>query len=189
MARQKLIDEQNLMKATEELLLEKGYEGFHFKALSEKLGTARSTIYEYYSNKDELITAYMKNLMGLIIGNCMELTKLDSPIDQLKGLLKVFITYSHIHRLTQMISQLKSANSANIQKQIEELDKDHRKLYAIIAEMIEKGQTECLIRLDIPPQVIASIFFNSIQIPKFLDIEPKDWSDKLFSIIFNGIKA
>lgn len=188
MARQRMIDEQNLMNATEELLLEKGYEGFHFKALSEKLGTARSTIYEYYSNKDELIIAYMKDLMEEVIEKCEELTIIDSPIEQLKGLLRVFISYSHIHRLTQMISQLKAAKSDKIQGQIVVLDKDHRKLYAIISKMIENAQREKVIRKDFPAQVIASIFFNSIQIPKFLDIDLEGWSDQLFSVIFDGIK-
>jgi AcrR family transcriptional regulator len=189
MARRRVIDKVNLMKATEELLLERGYEGFHFKALSEKLGTARSTIYEYYSNKDELIIAYMKNLMEKIIGRCMELINLESPIEQLKGLLRVFITYSHIHRLTEMITQLKFAKSTNIQEHIALLDQDHRKLYSIISKMIENAQTEKMVRKDLSTQVIASIFFNSIQIPKFIEIEPEDWSEKLFSIIFDGIKA
>ena len=56
MARQKKMDEAAMLRETEKLLLERGYEGFSFKALSANLDIARSTIYEYYSHKDDLIT-------------------------------------------------------------------------------------------------------------------------------------
>lgn len=188
MARKRLIDEQELMNATEQLLVEKGYEGFHFKALSEKLGTARSTIYEYYPNKDVLIATYMKKSMEMIITQVEELKKIKKAKEQLKKLMDIFISYSHLHHLLQVIHQLKMAKSDHIQKQIEELSNDHQKLFSLIVEMVERAQKENWVRHDISSYVIATIFFTSIQIPKVVEMDPGVWSQNLFSVIFDGIK-
>ena len=62
MARQKLhIDE--LYEVSGKILVEKGYAGFHFKLVADQLNVSRSTIYEYFSNKDELIASLMVHLM------------------------------------------------------------------------------------------------------------------------------
>jgi AcrR family transcriptional regulator len=188
MARLRSINEQELMKATEELLLEKGYDGLHFKLLAERLGVGRSTIYEYYANKDELIASYMLNLMDTIIEKCVSLDDSD-PIQQLKGLLNIFTSYSHIHKFIQFIPHLKTVHSDKMDEQIKKLDQDHRKLFSIIVNMIKRGQEENYLRKDLLPEIITSIFFNSIQVPRALNIDSKDWSEKLFSVIFNGIKA
>ncbi len=188
MARQRSIDETELMKVTEELLLEKGYKGLHFKLLAERLGVGRSTIYEYYANKDELIASYMVNLMSTIREKCLALDDRE-PIQQLKGLLEIFISYSHIHQFIKYIPYLKAVKTGKMEEQIVKLDQDHGTLFLIIVNMIKKGQKEKLLRSDLPPEVITTIFFNSIQVPNAVTIEPKDWSEKLFSVIFHGIKA
>lgn len=188
MARQRIIDERLLMKATEELLLEKGYDGFHFKLLSERLGVGRSTIYEYYANKDELIASYMEDLMTIIIDKCSELDIVHSPIQQLKGLLEIFITYSQIHQFIQYIPQLRRIETNEMKVHMEKLDQDHRKLFSLIVDIIKNAQKEKYVRCDLPPELITSIFFNSIQIPKSLETDQKDWTEKLFSIIYEGIE-
>jgi AcrR family transcriptional regulator len=188
MARLRSINQQELMKATEELLLEKGYDGLHFKLLAERLGVGRSTIYEYFSNKDELVASYMVNLMNTLMEKCLKLDDSD-PIQQLKDLLTIFISYSHIHKFIQYIPHLKTAKTSEMERQIEKLDHDHRELFSIIVNMIKRGQSENLLRNDLPPEIITSIFFNSIQIPRTLNVDPHDWSEKLFSVIFYGIKA
>src|SRR5690625_958542 len=59
----KKIKHKTLMKKTEKLLLEQGYGGFNFSLLSNHLNIGRSTLYEYYASKDELVADYMTELM------------------------------------------------------------------------------------------------------------------------------
>ncbi|MBM7649841.1 AcrR family transcriptional regulator [Bacillus ectoiniformans] len=187
MARKKKLDEQELFLATEKLLVKKGYDGFHFKALSEELEVARSTIYEYYANKDDLITSYMMKRMDEIMEECFALSVIDSPVAQLKQLLEIFITRSHTHQVIEMIPLLKQAKSLKIQQQVDDLTHYHQKMYEFINEIIVKAQKEGLIRKNIEPPVIASLLFNAIQIVNVMNVPPKEWSEKLFSIIFYGI--
>lgn len=188
LARKRVINEQELMIATEELLLERGYEGFHFKALSEKLGTARSTIYEYYPNKDELIATYTKMTMDVIINKVLGVKKIPKVKEQLRKLLEIFITFSHIHRLLQIVERLKAMESDRIQRQIEELNNDYKKLFSLMIDIVEKAQSENWIRHDLTPQIIAMVFFTSIPNPKELEMDPERWSETLFTIFFDGIK-
>ena len=54
--RKKLFTHEQLLEKTEELLLTYGYEKFHLKLLSMHLDGARSTIYSYYKNKEEIVS-------------------------------------------------------------------------------------------------------------------------------------
>ncbi|HLR41554.1 MAG TPA: TetR/AcrR family transcriptional regulator [Virgibacillus sp.] len=60
---QEKIKPNRTYKTTDRLLLKQGYGGFNFSALSAMLGVSRSTLYEYYASKDELIGDYMHELM------------------------------------------------------------------------------------------------------------------------------
>lgn len=64
MTRRKL-HKPELMKVTEKLLLEQGYGGFNFSTVASLLNIGRTTLYEYYASKDELIVDYMNELMEL----------------------------------------------------------------------------------------------------------------------------
>ncbi len=119
MTRRKLREEE-LLAATEELFLEKGYEGFHFKALSEKLNVGRSTLYEYYPNKEELICSYMLKVMEQIFDECNGLSS-NTPLQELRELLYVFMKYSQIHKIIQIIPIMNRDVSPAVERAIQRL--------------------------------------------------------------------
>lgn len=187
MAKKKL-DEQQLMAATEELLLEKGYDAFHFKLLSEKLNVGRSTLYEYYANKEELITVYMQNVMEHILNECEQVYNGDhAPLEKLKGLLEIFLRYSQIHQFIQMLPMLKTSNSKTVQVRLEKLSRDHEKIMRVIFELIRVARERGEIRQEIPDSVIAGFLFQAIQIPNHSGYDHREWSGIIFDMMYRGM--
>ncbi|WP_227395838.1 TetR/AcrR family transcriptional regulator [Jeotgalibacillus aurantiacus] len=188
MARQRKMDMEELMEATENLLLEKGYEGFHFKALSENLNVARSTIYEYYKNKDELITDYMNILMEQVMRRIRSLADQPSSFLMLKELLILFMEYSQVYEMIKMRPSLDQNASPHVKEQLSKLDAQSRELFQILLVEIEKAKNEGSIRKDLPTSLIAGVFFNTVLIQNTDQIPPREWADLLFSLIEDGIK-
>lgn len=188
MARKRITNRQQLMQAAETILLERGYDGFHFKGLSEKLQIARSTIYEYYSNKDELIADYMKSLMEEIIEECNYLDNIPGPLEKLKELLVIFLNYSYIHQILQIRPLIEANSTESIASNIKILDDYHRKLFTQITTIIDDGKKARFIRQDIPTTVIASILFNAIEIPNRTGLSQNEWANLLFKIFLEGMR-
>ncbi|MFC7394027.1 TetR/AcrR family transcriptional regulator [Scopulibacillus cellulosilyticus] len=188
MAKRK-IEFQDFMNETERLLLEKGYESFHFKLLADRLNVARSTIYEYYANKEELVTAYMLNIMNWITAESNALESSISPLQQLKSLMHIFIKYSQIHQISQMIPLINRSSSPAVKSSIDRLSEEHEKLYQMITHLIEKAKDAGEIRPDIPSSVLARFYFTAIDIPNNEALTDRDWSDMIFLVLYEGMKG
>lgn len=186
MSRRKLREEE-LMKATEALLLEKGYEGFHFQGLSKRLNVGRSTIYEYYSSKEELVTSYMLKVMQQIFDECRRLPSTHTPLQQLKELLHVFMKYSQIHQITQMIPMVNRNVSPGVKLAIRRLSEDHHRLFSRMTRLIDEAKSQGEIREDISSVIISRIFFTAIQIPCSEEIDPRAWSEMIFQVLYEGL--
>ncbi|MCT8138760.1 TetR/AcrR family transcriptional regulator [Anaerobacillus sp. CMMVII] len=185
MARRK-VEKTTLFSATESLLIEQGYRGFHFKSLSERLKIGRSTLYEYYTSKEELITDYLVHMLDGIIEECSEISKTDA-VGQLKEILKILLKYSQLHQIVLVIPFIDPHHSSQVEMALANLKRDHDLLYDKISSLIEVGKSEKTIRSDIETAVIASMIFNAIQVPNSLKINEEKWSEKVLEILFTGI--
>ena len=67
MGRRHVFTRSELLDHAKRMLLEHGYEGFQLKSLSTRLPGARSTIYQYFANKEEIVAACMRRIME---GDC-----------------------------------------------------------------------------------------------------------------------
>ncbi|WP_164491680.1 TetR/AcrR family transcriptional regulator [Staphylospora marina] len=166
MARKK-VDMRELFDATGQLLLERGYGGFHFGALSERLGVGRSTIYEYFRSKEQLILAYMNDLMGKVLAECEKQGALP-PLDRLRNWLSVFMRYSHIQRIFQSLPFLDPTESPEAEAFMRKLFQDHKKLYVMIEQTIEEAKDAGVIRKSVPTGLLTAMIFSSVYLPEVM---------------------
>ncbi|MFS1519294.1 TetR/AcrR family transcriptional regulator [Bacillus sp. SM2101] len=189
MGRKKRIEKKDLFESTRKLLIEKGYEGFHFKALAEQLSVGRSTIYEYYANKDELIFHYIKHVSDKIYGECKKMLEHTDPLVQLQELLTIFLKHGEtIHEMIQVYKHMKASSNHHDEK-MDVLEKENERFFEILVDVIKCGQRGFVIRNDLQAHSIASVFFSSILIPNTLNMDIDQWSETLFTLFFDGIKA
>lgn len=186
MARRKLTNAE-LMSATEVLLLERGYDGFHFKLLAERLNVGRSTIYEYYASKDALIVSYMDIVMRKLFSECEGLASISSPTERLRALLRVLMKYTQIHLIIKTVPQIARDASPSVRKSIELLRQYHDRMFADLQDLVEAAKTADEMRQDVPSPVIADLFFHAILIKNTPGLDYQSWGDLLFDVMLNGV--
>ncbi len=178
------------MKATESLLREKGYDGFSFSALALRIGVGRSTLYDHFSSKEELIVACMTDVMEKMMVECEQLSQCEDACSQIKGMVRTFHTYSQIHQLVQSMPALKkaSARSERIAEALEQLAKDHHRLMELLTNAFEKAKEQGSVRQDAPTSLLASMVFHSILLPNVENLSEERWSELIFDLLYQGIQ-
>lgn len=186
MTRKKL-ERQELMKVTEKLLLEQGYGGFNFSVLSTILGIGRSTLYEYYASKDDLIADYMNELMVNYTNELSTIVAHKDAKEQLLQLIELMIKYTHIHSVLQIIPLLQS-DSDVVTKLKQEFIKDHVHIIRQIQSIVKIGKEAHVIREEIPTDVLVNLLFNTINKPTSLRMDNQAWAKWVWEIIYIGIE-
>src|SRR5699024_3013854 len=185
MTRRKL-EHRELMQATEELLLEQGYGGFNFSALSTLLKIGRSTLYEYYASKDELIATYMDDLMDHYMDDLEKIVARNHAKEKLVLLIELMIKYAHIHGIINMITLLQK-DSKKVQHLKEKFVQDHLVNLEQIREIIEHGKRANVIRKEIPTDILVNMLFQTINKPQSLSMDNEAWAQWIWEIIYVGI--
>lgn len=185
MARKRAFTKEELLNATEQLLLERGYDGFHLKALSETLNGARSTIYEYFANKEEIVAACMRRTMEHILANCEGLEKLPS-VEAIRKVLAVFLQHASFHQLMRAVPRIDVSASELAKADLQFLDQGHMILKGRLMALFQRAQTEGELREDIPLPVIVAVFFHAIETPNWMGLPADQWADKLFTLWWEG---
>lgn len=188
MAKQK-ISIQDIYAVTGELLIEKGYAGFHFKLVSDRLNVSRSTIYEYFSNKDELISSLMAHLMDTMMQEIDGFQQVDSPLEKMRKIFDLFRKYSHIHQILQNAPYVNIEGSPSVQQSLHSLRSQHQTLNRLLTQIVDACKERSLLRSDIPSSLVTTILFTSVQIPSSSTIEEQEWNDLIFTVLLEGFGA
>jgi AcrR family transcriptional regulator len=185
MARARAYTREELLDATEQLIVIHGYDSFRIKLLSDTLSGARSTIYEYFSNKEEIIAACMRRSMDNILQACAGLEQLDA-LTAIKQMLYIFLERADMHKIVSMVPKVNHKASDKVQTEMKILDQGHERLKHMIQSLFERARAEGLIRADIPLPVMTAVFFHAIDTPNWMKLPTEQWAELLFSIWWNG---
>lgn len=185
MARPRSFTKEELLAATEQLLIEHGYDGFHIKMLSEHLNSARSTIYGYYANKEEIVAACMRRSMEKILAASEAFVDTE-PTAAIRQLFGLFLRQSHFHRLMQEAPKPEQVTSQKAKHDLHILDQGHEMLKAKLMSLFQRAQEKCAIRTDVPLPVIVAVFYHAIETPNWLELPEEAWADHLFKLWWEG---
>lgn len=185
MGRKQTFTDSELLDTTEALLLEHGYDGFHLKLLSEHLHGARSTIYQYYANKEEIVAACMKRVTMRTVQSAAEVDETDTKT-ALRQLMHLYARESKLHQLLSNVYKVKTASSAAAAKDVEWVLDAHNTLKAQLSRLFDRASKEGVIRSDVPLLVLMSVFFNLIETPNMMQMPAPQWGEMLFRVWLEG---
>lgn len=188
MGRKQTFTETELLDMTKKLVLEHGYDGFHLKLLSQHLSGARSTIYQYYSNKEEIVAACMKRVTATVLEHTSAIDETD-PMEALEQLLLIYVAESTLHQLLGDANKINTKNSAAAARDLEFIEEAHITLKNQLSRLFERAQQDKSLRRDIPLPVLIGVFFNLIDTPNMMNIPMPDWGKLLFQIWIGGAKS
>ncbi|WP_054957821.1 TetR/AcrR family transcriptional regulator [Paenibacillus dakarensis] len=184
MGRKQSFTETELLEVTKRLLLEHGYDGFHLKLLSQHLSGARSTIYQYFSNKEEIVAACMKRVISKVLINASSIDETDSMM-ALQQLLHIYLEESKLHQLLGDAYKIKTENVKAL-NDLEFVEQAHSTLKVQLTRLFEQAQKEKRLREDIPLPILIGTYFNLISTPNMMNIPTPQWSDLLFQTWIGG---
>lgn len=185
MGRKQAYTESELLDQTKRVLLEHGYEGFQLKLLSKSLVGARSTIYQYYSNKEEIVAACMKRTIEDVLENASATDETDC-MNALQHLLTVYLEEANFHQLLGDAYKINKANSAAAANDLEFIDQAHITLKNQLERLFVRAQEEGHLNPSIPLPVVIGVFFNLIETPNMMNIPTSQWSKLLYQMWLGG---
>ncbi|MGE5704052.1 MAG: TetR/AcrR family transcriptional regulator [Clostridia bacterium] len=188
MAKQK-VSISELYDVTAKILLEKGYAGFHFKLVSDQLNVSRSTIYEYFSNKDELITSLMVHLMEKILAEYEGLDAVPEPMGKLRVMFDSFMKYTEIHQILHIAPLVNAEASENVKQYLATLREQHLTLTRMLTDIIAACKESGSIRKDVPSSLVAGLLFQAIQLPNREKLPEAAWNSLIFDVLLDGFRG
>lgn len=188
MGRKQAFTRSELLDHTKSVLLEYGYEGFQLKLLSKNLVGARSTIYQYYANKEEIVAACMKRMMEQVLQQASAIDETDC-MKALQQLLDVYLEEANLHQLLGYANKINTASSEAAAKDLEFVDQAHETLKKQLERLFIRAQQEGHLNPSIPLPAIIGVFFNLFNTPNMMNIPRPQWSKLLFQMWLGGVSG
>ncbi|WP_211171157.1 TetR/AcrR family transcriptional regulator [Bacillus sp. DNRA2] len=186
-ARERKFSTMELFQATEQTLLQHGYEGFTFGILAEKLKVSRGAIYKYYQNKEELIFDYMIAEMETFLKMLSEIEQQKGFSDQFDFLVDAIFAKTEIHALIEVTQHIPVHNNENVKEKKAMLDQFHLDMYKFLQKFIDLGRAEGILKPNLPDGMMLGFIFQSFTIPNHFGIPRAQWIRGIKEILGYGM--
>lgn len=187
MARKKTFTQEELYQATHDLMLEVGYDIFSFQLLSKKLDISRTALYKYYTNKNDLLQAYLNHQLEKVVD---QLDSTDWPSaypEKLSQLIDLVFAYADTHAISAMVPARQWTKDNAHEPDIQRSKELHRKFFGFIQAVVEEGQREGYLKQEIPPLVLIETIFHSINLPNRAGLSAEQRAYFVKKVLFEGI--
>ncbi|MFJ8066906.1 TetR/AcrR family transcriptional regulator [Psychrobacillus sp. NPDC096426] len=187
MARERKFTDEQLFKATKQLIIEDGYEAFTFSKLASILHVSRGSIYKYYENKDELISEFLIYEMNRFLNDFNSLDKSGDFQTQFNSLIDFIFEQSIIHQVLEIIHQIPGNTTKRVRDNKSQLNEYHIDMYQQFQGLIDLGRKENVIKSHLPAAVLLGMIFQTIAIPNHFDIPQKEWIASIKEVLSHGM--
>ncbi|MBZ5752719.1 TetR/AcrR family transcriptional regulator [Metabacillus rhizolycopersici] len=187
MARERKFSLEDLFQTTKQLLLDYGYEGFTFSLLADQLHVARGTLYKYYENKDELISAYMVYELKQVLLKLKQIGQIESFESQFDFLITLIFSHNDLQHFIAIAHQIPKETNEKVKANKEQLEKLHLDMYSLLQDFIALGREEKVLKDTIPDGLILGFIFQTVAIPNHFGVPHKEWVESIKHIISHGM--
>ncbi len=160
--RQRQEREALILQASEEVLLEKGYQDASMDEIAARVGIAKGTLYLHFASKEDLVVALvereMQNFLKVIEDIVASSTTARATLE---AILRVMYT-GLLGRRFQLLSSL--VENIDARKQLlarrEGLRSSKERISHIITQLLEQGKAAGEFDRAMPTQIMLSAFFT-----------------------------
>jgi len=160
---------RQIIDTLKEMFLENGYQGTHIRSLCKELNIARGTVYQYFSNKKEILFSILdlavqkieklldrKELLEVLNSNPEKKIITDLMHKRISGAMNVLVNEPIMIRLIfKEIEGIDAEITAKVNSAVE-------KIKSLVAEDIIRIQTKGLFKHVIDPNITASMLVGGI---------------------------
>lgn len=152
-----------------ELFLRYGIRSVSMDDIANQLGMSKKTIYQYFTDKNELVDAVVEDEVGDMQSDCLQCsTTARDPIEEI--FLTVDKIVEQLGNMNPMV--LYDLEKFHVRAYQKFMEHRNRFLLQVIRQNLEWGIREELYRSDIDVDVIAKFRLESMMIPFNIDLFP-----------------
>ncbi len=181
---------KEIFDASVHLFLEKGFTETSMREIAKAAGLGKSTLYDYYKSKDEIMVSYFEEEIKKITIHAEEIIQANSTIaEKLRKIMQMHLGYLVDSRQIFLKLSLEAQRlSADSQEQIQL----HRHAYQdMLRKLIEEGIRRGEFR-PVNPLFTARSIFSLLSISVFTTRPtgtPEEMLEQALGILFEGIQA
>lgn len=177
-----------IVRAAVLLFMEKGFDGATLSDISERLNLGRTTLYEYFKNKDEILAAYLEKEITSYHEKVMSVLAVKGDFkNRLTGFIKLQLEYGSYHKGFSQMFRALSRSSGKISKKIEiKIREKHQEIYEALTKEFSSAVRRKEIRA-FPPGLLMQVLINATSFPVRSERNTEQTAEEVFSIFWSGI--
>lgn len=187
LARERKFTDEQLFKATKEMIIQDGYEAFTFSKLAAILDVSRGSIYKYYENKDELISEFLMYEMNRFLHEFQKLDKSGDFRTQFDSLIDFIFEQSNMNQVLEIIQEIPTNTTKRVTDNKNRLNEYHIDMYQQLQGLIDLGRKENVIKNHLPTAVLLGMTFQTIAIPNHFNIPQEEWVASIKEVLTHGM--
>lgn len=186
--REKRKDE--IIDAAVSLFMEKGFDRVSLSDIASRIKKGRTTIYEYFRDKNEILASYLeKEMIGYHEKVMAILRKKACLRDKLMEFISLQLEYGTYHRgFSQLFRSLSRGGTAISEKTETVIRQKHHEIYSALTNEFLKAMRKKEIRA-MPPGLIMQILINATSFPLRSKTEKARTAEDVLSVFWSGISS
>lgn len=170
------------------LFEEKGFEKVSLLDIAGRYGKGRTTIYEYFKDKNELLAFCLEREMSVYHEKIMSIMKAHGTLkDRMREFIKVQLVYGTAHAgYSRLFRSLSGSASGVASKTRAVIRKLHGEVYAALTREIRAAIGRGEIR-DVPVELMMQVLINATSLPIRIKADPEKISEDILALFWNGV--
>jgi AcrR family transcriptional regulator len=177
-----------IVQAAVQLFMEKGFDRVSLSEIAGKINLGRTTIYEYFNNKNEILATYLEREMTVYHNKVTAIFKKKAAIEEkLRDFITLQLEYGSYHRgFSQLFGSL-SRDAKDISAKTEAAIREkHREIYSLLIHEFNDALQGGKVR-NLSPGLIMQLLINATSFPVKSGNDLRQTAEQVFSIFWSGI--
>jgi AcrR family transcriptional regulator len=172
------------------LFLDQGYHETSMRQVAEAAGMGKSTLYDYFRNKEEILLYFVEQEMDTSHQDAAQIAAMNIPVEEkLRRILRSLWGYLEENKEIAMLIARESSRLG--EKATQRIDSRHENYRKILEGVIQQGIQEGIFRVANPP--LAAFALHSMMTMPWLrmrgDEGVAEIADELVDLFLSGIKT